>query len=89
MKQQNYLWTVDLPRGTRGWLSTCAVVLAVVLTLHWSAAGAQLSVGELAAGLPQIGDFLARTVPPDLNNNADAFLTTLDDSWHRVAARNA
>lgn len=24
-----------------------------------------------------------------LNRNADAFLTTLDDAWHRVAARNA
>ena len=24
-----------------------------------------------------------------LNKNDDAFLTTLDDSWHRVAARNA
>ena len=67
MKQQSYLWTVDLPRGPRGWLSTGAIVLAVILTLHWSAKGAQLSVGELAAGLPQIGDFLARTVPPDLS----------------------
>ncbi|MCR8931081.1 MULTISPECIES: phosphonate ABC transporter, permease protein PhnE [unclassified Pseudomonas] len=67
MKQQRYLWTVDLPHGPRGWLSTALIVLAVILTLHWSATGAQLSVGELAAGLPQIGDFLARTVPPDLS----------------------
>jgi len=67
MKPQNYHWTVDLPRGTRSWLSTGAIALAVIMTLHWSAQGAQLSIGELADGLPQIGDFLARTVPPDLS----------------------
>lgn len=67
MKQQDYLWTVKLPTGSRGWLSTGALVLAVIVILQWSATGAQLSVGELAAGLPQIGDFLARTVPPDLS----------------------
>lgn len=66
MKQNNYLLTLDLPRGTRGWLSKAVLVLAVLVTLHWSADGAQLSLGELAAGLPQIGDFLGRSVPPDL-----------------------
>lgn len=66
MKPQNYHWTVDLPRGTRSWLSAGAIALAVIMTLHWSAQGAQLSISELAQGLPQIGDFLARTVPPDL-----------------------
>lgn len=67
MQPNNYLWTVDRPRSARGWLSTAALVLVVVLTLHWSAEGAQLSVAELAGGLPQIGDFLARTMPPDLS----------------------
>ncbi|MDH4563700.1 phosphonate ABC transporter, permease protein PhnE [Pseudomonas sp. BN411] len=67
MQPRNYLWTVDLPQGSRGWLSTGALVLAVILTLHWSAEGAQLSLGELAAGLPQIGDFLSRTMPPDFS----------------------
>lgn len=63
MQPNNYLWTVDRPRSAGSWLSTAALVLVVVLTLHWSAEGAQLSVAELAGGLPQIGDFLARTMP--------------------------
>ena len=42
MKPHNYHWTVDLPRGTRSWLSTGAIALAVIMTLHWSAQGAQL-----------------------------------------------
>ena len=67
MQPNNYLWTVDRPRSARSWLFSAALVLTVVLTLHWSAEGAQLSVAELAGGLPQIGDFLARTMPPDLS----------------------
>ena len=67
MQPNNYLWTVDRPRSARSWLLSAALVLTVVLTLHWSAEGAQLSVAELAGGLPQIGDFLARTMPPDLS----------------------
>jgi phosphonate transport system permease protein len=67
MQPRTYHWAVTLPSSTGGWLSTAALVLAAVLTLHWSAEGAQLSVAELAAGLPQIGDFLSRTMPPDLS----------------------
>ncbi len=67
MQARKYQWTVDTPQNARGWIGTAAMVLAVVLVLNWSAEGAQLSVAELAAGLPQIGDFLARTFPPDFS----------------------
>lgn len=63
MQSQNYQWVGDRPRGPRRCLTTGAVVLIVLWTLNWSAQGAQLSLGELVAGLPQIGDFLSRTFP--------------------------
>lgn len=67
MQSPNYQWVGERTRGTRGWLTTAGIVLIVLWTLNWSAQGAQLSLGELAAGLPQIGDFLSRTFPPDLS----------------------
>ncbi len=67
MNPRTYQWLVRTPTTSRGWLGG-AVLLAVVLcVLHWSAEGAQLSWGELASGLPQIGDFLGRSLPPDLS----------------------
>ncbi|RYF26499.1 MAG: phosphonate ABC transporter, permease protein PhnE [Comamonadaceae bacterium] len=60
-----YRWTAARPGGWSGWLGYAALALFVGWVLQWSAAGAQMSWGELAAGMPQIGDFLARSVPPD------------------------
>lgn len=59
-------WTVDRPHSTRGWIGYAAMALALAWVLHWSAGGAQMSWGELANGMPQIADFLSRSVPPDL-----------------------
>jgi phosphonate transport system permease protein len=53
------------PESTGGWLGYAALALAIGWVLHWSAAGAQMSWSELAGGMPQIGDFLSRSVPPD------------------------
>ncbi|WP_442107468.1 phosphonate ABC transporter, permease protein PhnE [Pseudomonas sp. NUPR-001] len=64
---RRYQWLVDTPSSTRGWIVTSAWVLLAVTLLHWSAAGTQLSWRELTNGLPQIGDFLARSMPPDLS----------------------
>ena len=58
-------WTAARPDGNRGWLGMAAIALALAWVLHWSAAGAQMSWSELANGMPQIGDFLSRSVPPD------------------------
>ncbi|ARU90645.1 phosphonate ABC transporter, permease protein PhnE [Pseudomonas sp. M30-35] len=67
MRMHNYRWMVDTPESLRGWAGSAAMLLAVIVLLHWSASGAELSWGELAAGLPQIGDFLSRSMPPDLD----------------------
>lgn len=67
MRTDDFRWMVSTPQSLGGWASTAALLLALVVLLHWSAGGAQLSWSELAAGLPQIGDFLSRSMPPDLN----------------------
>ncbi|WP_418921638.1 phosphonate ABC transporter, permease protein PhnE [Delftia tsuruhatensis] len=58
-------WTAPRPAGAMGWLGHVAAALAIAWVLHWSAGGAQMSWGELAAGMPQIADFAARSFPPD------------------------
>ena len=58
-------WTAARPEGMGSWLGYAAMALAIAWVLHWSASGAQMSWSELANGMPQIGDFLSRSVPPD------------------------
>ena len=60
-----YRWTAARPEGPTGWLAYAALALALGWLLQWSAEGSQMSWGELANGLPQIGDFLSRSFPPD------------------------
>jgi len=62
-----WVWTAGRPETTGSWLTYSALALAIGWLLHWSAGGAQMSWSELAGGMPQIGDFLSRSVPPDLN----------------------
>ena len=65
LPKNSYRWTAPRPEGTLGWLGYAALALVLGWTLQWSATGAQLSWGELANGMPQIADFLSRSVPPD------------------------
>lgn len=58
-------WAVGRPKGTSSWLSYAALALSIAWILHWSAGGSQMSWSELASGMPQIGDFMSRSVPPD------------------------
>ncbi len=67
LNTDRWQWTAARPQTTFGWLGQAALALAIGWTLLWSAGGAQMSWGELAAGMPQIADFLARSVPPDLS----------------------
>lgn len=62
-----WVWTAGRPETTGSWVTYSALALAIGWLLHWSAGGAQMSWSELAGGMPQIGDFLSRSVPPDLN----------------------
>jgi phosphonate transport system permease protein len=63
--QGRWHWTAPRPEGAMGWVAYAATALAIAWVLHWSAGGAQMSWGELARGMPQIADFLSRSVPPD------------------------
>ncbi len=63
--RDRWQWTAPRPHGGLGWTGYAAAALAIAWVLHWSAGGAQMSWGELAAGMPQIADFVARSVPPD------------------------
>lgn len=65
--KNRWCWTITLPQSKAGWLGMGFTALAIIVVLQWSAAGAQMSWTELANGMPQIGDFLARSVPPDLS----------------------
>jgi len=60
-----YLWTGPRPLTLRAWLQCVGLVVLLAWLLAWSAEGTQLSWHELAGGLPQIGDFLARSFPPN------------------------
>lgn len=64
-KTNRYHWVLALPETPGGWALLMGGILAGLWVLHWSAMGAQMSWTELGAGLPQIADFLSRTVPPD------------------------
>ena len=61
----SWRWTAPLPQSKTGWVGYAVMVMVAVAVLHWSASGAQMSWSELVNGLPQIGDFLTRSVPPD------------------------
>lgn len=60
-------WVVKTPKNFLGWLQWALILVVVFGVLSWSADGAQLSWSELGNGLPQIGDFLGRSVPPDFS----------------------
>ncbi|MEG0149955.1 MAG: phosphonate ABC transporter, permease protein PhnE [Comamonas sp.] len=66
-QRDGWQWTAGRPEGKGGWLGYAVLALAIAWLLHWSAGGAQMSWGELAGGMPQIGDFLTRSVPPDMS----------------------
>jgi phosphonate transport system permease protein len=64
---ERWRWMGARPDGVLGWFAYAASALAIVWMLQWSASGAQMSWVELANGMPQIADFLVRSVPPDWN----------------------
>lgn len=61
----DYVWTGPRPLNLRAWLLCVAAVAVAAFVLAWSAHGTQLSWSELAGGLPQIGDFISRSFPPN------------------------
>jgi len=61
----SYSLLVARPAGPLGWWPRAAIGALTVGVLWWAAKGSQVSFGELAKGLPWIGDFLARMFPPN------------------------
>lgn len=60
-----YAWLVDKPSGRLGWWGRAAVGVLTIAVLWWAARGSQVSFGELSKGLPWIGDFIGRMIPPN------------------------
>lgn len=67
VKGNSLHWTGARPQSTFDWVKYGTLALLIGWLLSWSATGAQMSWTDLAIGLPQIGDFLSRSVPPDLS----------------------
>lgn len=61
----SYTFLVSRPGGSLGWAPRITTGVAMMAVLWWAALGAQVSFGELAKGLPWIGDFLSRMLPPN------------------------
>jgi len=59
------------PAPRRGKKFFVALTIAVVL-LAWSFHGAKIRLGELVEGIPQIGQTLARMLPPDFSKITEA-----------------
>ena len=59
------------PRPRRGKKCFAALTIGVVL-LAWSFHGAKIRAGELVQGIPQIGQTLARMLPPDFSKITEA-----------------
>lgn len=61
-----YRLVVNSPRGPLGWWMVALVAAASAACLWWAAIGTKLSLADLIEGLPWIGDFLGRMLPPNL-----------------------
>ncbi|MBN9538026.1 MAG: phosphonate ABC transporter, permease protein PhnE, partial [Alphaproteobacteria bacterium] len=58
-------FVVNKPRGPLGWWILLPILGLSLAALWWAAVGTQLSVSGLVAGLPWIGDFIGRMLPPN------------------------
>lgn len=61
----SYSLLVARPTGSTGWWPRIGIGALTLIVLWWAAHGAQVSVTELSKGLPWIGDFLNRMMPPN------------------------
>jgi phosphonate transport system permease protein len=58
-------FVVNKPRGPLGWWIMVPILGITVATLWWSAVGTHLSISGFIDGLPWIGDFIGRMLPPN------------------------
>ncbi|WP_028605608.1 phosphonate ABC transporter, permease protein PhnE [Ottowia thiooxydans] len=65
MNVGSYTFLVARPSGGLGWWPRIGISALFLSVLWWAAQGAQVSFGELGKGLPWIGDFMGRMLPPN------------------------
>lgn len=58
-------FVVNKPRGPLGWWIMVPIGGLTVAALWWSAVGTRLSISGFIDGLPWIGDFIGRMLPPN------------------------
>jgi ABC-type phosphate/phosphonate transport system permease subunit len=58
-------FVVNRPRGPFGWWIMVPIGGLTVAALWWSAVGTRLSISGFIDGLPWIGDFIGRMLPPN------------------------
>ncbi len=66
------------PATWRDSLARAAVLLGIVLAVAWAWAGTGFDPTQLGAGLPRLGAFLARMVPPDLTIAGTVFRAMIE-----------
>ncbi len=57
----------QMPQRPRTGWRTFAIVLALLLALAWAFIGTNFRPSELVEGLPQMGDMIAKSWPPDMS----------------------
>ncbi len=62
-----YQFVANAPRGPLGWWVLLPLAAAFVAVLAWTVQGTQSELGTLIQGLPWIGDFLGRMLPPNMD----------------------
>ncbi|SHF98376.1 phosphonate transport system permease protein [Microbulbifer donghaiensis] len=62
-----YVLVARRPQNPLGWWIYLPVFLLAALLMAWMIAGAGASLAQLIDGLPWIGDFLARMLPPNFS----------------------
>ena len=72
-------FVVNRPRGPLGWWILVPILGAALATLWWSARGTQLSLKGLIDGLPWIGDFISRMLPPSFSFMQKLIRPAIDD----------
>lgn len=65
MTRASHSFILGQPWGLRQWLQALALAAVTGAVLLWSARDLQLSLHELIKGLPWMGDFVSRMLPPN------------------------
>lgn len=63
---REYRFVANPPRGPLGWWLWLPVGLTAMVTLTWTIRGTGADPRQLIDGLPWIGDFISRMLPPNL-----------------------